>query len=349
MDNSTLKRIESLTELLVSRGLVSDTESESTHGILRLFEAQYYPASAVFSELLYEELTGMLSSSAFSLEDKPNVSVVIACHSGGDDDLREAASSACSQIGVNIELILSVDNAKNRGIQATDYNNLHKYCRSGRILPRVILLERHAGVGACRNYGIQAASGQYLTALDDDDVFHPLRCLHAYLALKQLDAEWIGTGFCRYESTSRKIFIVNKKMSGCGHNSFFTKRSIFEKYGYLAPLHRHEDTEYMQRLTYYGAKMAFLGAVGHYLSTEISPEYRSLSTDGRIASEAIIGHSYIEGTYECAITLYRQRIIQLFSSLYSLNSLSDIASLFGTPCSVPELICEAITMSMRGS
>lgn len=48
----------------------------------------------------------------------------------------------------------------------------------------VFLLERNRGVGLCRNRAFQEVTAPFFSCLDADDIFHPLRCLHALLALR---------------------------------------------------------------------------------------------------------------------------------------------------------------------
>jgi glycosyltransferase involved in cell wall biosynthesis len=52
----------------------------------------------------------------------------------------------------------------------------------------VLLLERNRGVGLCRNRAFQEVTAPFFTCLDADDIFDPLRCLHALLALQRRDS-----------------------------------------------------------------------------------------------------------------------------------------------------------------
>ena len=90
------------------------------------------------------------------------------------DKLRRAIDSVLNQSYTNFELLILCDNCRESFIIATEYTD-----------ERVSVYDIHRKeIGKwfsyCRNYGIQAAMGEYIMYIDNDDIYKPdyLKELH---------------------------------------------------------------------------------------------------------------------------------------------------------------------------
>ena len=117
----------------------------------------------------------------------PLVSVVVATYRR-DDSLRKALQSLLEQSYARIEIIVVDDN---------DDSNWNQTVRNivDSFQQKIILIENHPNLGSARarNAGIQAAAGEYITFLDDDDVYLPEKISRQVTAMVQSDADYCIT------------------------------------------------------------------------------------------------------------------------------------------------------------
>ena len=98
----------------------------------------------------------------------PLVSVIMSVYNG-EEYLAAAIESILAQTFSDFEFIVVDDGSLDRSpLIARDYMN-----RDGRI--RLIQLERNLGLAAARNRGITAATGDFVTGMDSDDICLPER------------------------------------------------------------------------------------------------------------------------------------------------------------------------------
>lgn len=103
---------------------------------------------------------------------KPIVSVVVATYRR-EKGLREALESLAQQTYENVEIVLVDDNAekdwnKKIGDIAEAFQAAHPEANL-----RYLVNEENLGSAKTRNRGIEAAKGEFVTFLDDDDVYLP--------------------------------------------------------------------------------------------------------------------------------------------------------------------------------
>lgn len=103
---------------------------------------------------------------------KPIVSVVVATYRR-EKGLREALESLAQQTYENVEIVLVDDNAekdwnKKIGDIAEAFQTAHPEANL-----RYLVNEENLGSAKTRNRGIEAAKGEFVTFLDDDDVYLP--------------------------------------------------------------------------------------------------------------------------------------------------------------------------------
>ena len=114
-------------------------------------------------------------------DDRPMVSVIIAVYNV-EAYLRQCLDSVIGQTLRHIEIICVDDGSTDSSLQILKEYQL----KDSRIR---IIRQAHAGAGAARNKGLQAARGEYLSVLDSDDFFEPDMLKKAYYAAKVEDAD----------------------------------------------------------------------------------------------------------------------------------------------------------------
>jgi glycosyltransferase involved in cell wall biosynthesis len=115
----------------------------------------------------------------------PRVSVIIPTHNRSKL-LRAAVKSALAQTYPNIEIIVVDDGS-------TDDTPPIMAQYAGRV---IYLQQANQGVAAARNTGVRAATGEYLTFLDDDDLILPAKVERQVQVLSSRPE--IGLVHCRY-------------------------------------------------------------------------------------------------------------------------------------------------------
>lgn len=127
--------------------------------------------SVLRHEGVQEGGTGALQQEESVNDGKPLVSVVTATYHR-DGELKRALSSLANQTYENLEIVLVDDNADevwNRKTEAL----VKKWRKKSRIPLVYIKNSENCGSAESRNRGIKAASGTYITFLDDDDKYCP--------------------------------------------------------------------------------------------------------------------------------------------------------------------------------
>jgi len=322
MEPETLEHFERIGALLEGLKAIPWLDDEETGQIgesLLEFDSQYWSFLRILSLPLYSELTGLLRSGSVlpHLQERPRISVVVPVYRANRDLLLAALGSLRMQVGVGIDCLISVDGREeDRQLVQEVLAQLGAAEDSPHWRVSVFKLEHNRGVGMCRNRALREVNTPFFTCLDADDIFHPLRCLHAFLVLQLSAVARVNTGWSRVSIREAKILMINGQISTHGHNSFMARTEILRKYGYLSDLRVHEDTEYMQRLRHFHVPMLDSPVVSHYLNSEARSDYQSLSTSLRKEVLAIEGHPYLCGTVVCSIDEHCLEIERQHSSLY---------------------------------
>lgn len=306
---------------------------------LALFDAAYPVFSRYLSRSLCEDLAALLPRITFHTPHPPALSVVVPVYRANPLLLRQALLSLKGQIGVQIRCLISVDGRDEDRLLVEQLLQDIGTEADDRWAVEVIVDSQNRGVAICRNRALARVTTDFFTCLDADDLFHPLRCLHAVMRLAGHGVRRVNTGYARVSLQQNKAVLVNGKIAQIGHNSFVAQTSLLRDYGYLADLPRHEDTEYVQRLLHYQEPMVDLPFVGHYLHTEPSMDYQSLSTDGRREAYAVADHPYLCGTIDSAITPERAAWNRRFAELYQATPRQMLAEAF--PAQPPMLSTDA--------
>jgi hypothetical protein len=320
MDNDQLEHLERIhrcSEAIGTLPWVDPDEQQRIASILIDFDSAYWTFVKYLSTSLYEELEQLIlfSEAPARLRQRPKISVVLPVHEASAELLERALWSTSLQIGVSIDCRISVDGRhEDRELAEKLLTSMNKnpehWADSLHFSPT------NQGVGMCRNRALKEISTPFFTCIDADDLFHPLRCLHGLLVMADRGLERVNTGYSRVSMQKGKIIMINGRLSWTGHNSFLAKSSLLERYGYLADLRYHEDTEYMNRLAFFGVPMLHSAPVGHYLNSEADWGYVSLSTPVRREVHPIEGHPYLAGSVIGELTPDRIEMEERFAGLY---------------------------------
>ncbi|MCI6889760.1 MAG: sugar transferase [Ruminococcus sp.] len=127
--------------------------------------AKEYAKSKHLSQEIEEE------HEKFSLGNAPLVSVIIATYRR-KESLEKAIKSIINQTYSNIEIIVVDDNAEEKWNNIV--NEIIEKCRSLTEIP-ILYIKNEYNIGSAktRNTGINKSRGEYVTFLDDDDIYLP--------------------------------------------------------------------------------------------------------------------------------------------------------------------------------
>lgn len=133
----------------------------------------------------------------------PVVSIIVATYRR-DKQLFRALKSLTEQTYKSIEIIVVDDNASeqwNRTV-AEIVQSIGDSCG---INIHHIICEKNEGSANARNIGIQAARGEYITFLDDDDIYLPEKVEEQVRAMMQTDADYSLTDLLLYNGSERVV------------------------------------------------------------------------------------------------------------------------------------------------
>jgi glycosyltransferase involved in cell wall biosynthesis len=320
-----LSRIGTISELLLANPGWCYSDSEEIIQILMNFDATHWNFTKYLSLSLYKETANLLQEVQAKPINRPNIAVVMAVYKPNRELLQRAVTSAVTQIGVNVRLYISLDGPEGDEAQVADILKAHNLDPSQ---VKVLLHPINRGIGPCRNKALWMVREPWFTFLDSDDIFHPLRCLHAWLAMQSLKVERLNTGFSRVCLRTGKIVLLQQSLSATGGSSFIASSGLLTKYGYLADLRFFEDTEYERRLSRFGVAMTGCQAIGHYANTELEPGYTSLSSRWRLEVYAINDHPWLQGTVIGGLDKETEEIRDYYDQLYENLCVEDAPTIF---------------------
>jgi len=115
------------------------------------------------------------------MQNRPLVSIYIPTHNRADL-LTRAIDSVLAQTYENIEILICSDGSTD----STD-DVMAQYCAK---YSHIHYIKNIEPKGACnaRNQCINLARGEYITGLDDDDIYHPQRIAHMVNVIEEKDA-----------------------------------------------------------------------------------------------------------------------------------------------------------------
>ena len=175
----------------------------------------------------------------------PKVSVVVATYRR-DEALKRALDSLLEQDFKETEVVIVDDNDE------PEWNEKVLKIVEGfraRTKLEIKLLVNHPNMGSAkaRNKGIETCKGEYITFLDDDDVYLPQKIKRQYEAMAEKEADYSITdlclyneddSFCEYRSRDylenydeKKLFVFHLKYHMTGTDTMMFKREYLLKIG----------------------------------------------------------------------------------------------------------------------
>lgn len=270
---------------------------------LPTFYSQFpIPCRVLSANIINNTLLALGDACSLGFHGLPQITYVVAAYRINTQKLSQTLLSIKSQVGVHAKIIIVVDGCKKtyRNVKAAISN------ASTDMITTIISREENGGLGKARNTGMKEIQTEFFSFLDPHDVIHPLRSLHAILTMIRSESERINTSYSRFELATGKIFLCDGKVSKTGSVSFIARTSTIEKYGYLLDLRYHEDTEYMQRISFFGGEQVMTGVSAHYL--DFCPNSNHLSSDTHDNISMIENDPEYAGIYTTKLSYRRRKL-----------------------------------------
>ena len=138
--------------------------------------------------------------------EKPLVTVVIPTYKRSVEFLSRAVSSVLQQTYPHVELIV-VDDSPSDFRQRPAVAQYMKTLENDRIV--YLQNEKNVGGSLARNRGIDAANGEYITFLDDDDEYLPEKIAHQVCFMQQEDCDLSFSDMTMYNNADRVVDFRN--------------------------------------------------------------------------------------------------------------------------------------------
>jgi len=239
---------------------------------------------------------------AFAAMPAPEVSVVIPTRNRWELLSRNSLASALAQVGVELEVIV-VDDASDDGSE-------ERLEAVGDPRVRVIFRERQGGQAVALNDGIEAARGEWIAFLDDDDLWSP-RKLRAQLDATGPRAQFVYGSMVAVDTSGKVLEAVptpppaDVRRLLRRHNvlrcpsSVMARAAFVRKIGGLdASLNELTDWDFFIRLADAGRCAACQEIVVGYL---VHPQNRRLRQDSDVETE----FRYLAAKHERGLPLER--------------------------------------------
>ena len=176
------------------------------------------------------------------VRDEARISVIVTCFEP-TADLPAAIRSLSRQSWSNIEVLVVDDGSR------TDPAPVLEQCVALDDRVRVIRLPANVGTYRARNLALDEATGDFITFLDSDDWAHPRRLERQVQPLLSEDSLVATT--CQALRATENLELTEPARSPftLGPASLmFRKDAVLERLGYIDPLRRSADNEYLRRM-----------------------------------------------------------------------------------------------------
>lgn len=188
---------------------------------------------------------------------EPLVSVIITTYAGSRV-LPRAICSVQNQTYTAWELIVVDDNNPGTEERTRTEKVMAQYADNEKI--RYIQHERNKNGSAARNTGIRNAKGEYISLLDDDDIYYPERLACCVAKLQEHpECDSVQTGVVvtdgkkvidnvvqfNHKDPLRDMFFGNAL--GTGSNLFLSRKAVYDLNGFDESFLRRQDVEFMVR------------------------------------------------------------------------------------------------------
>ena len=195
----------------------------------------------------------------------PLVSVVIPTY-GRPDKIENSIESILGQTYHNVEIIIVDDNGKGSDYAKLTEEKIKKYIDNHKII--YLACDKNGGGAKARNAGIEYAHGDYITFLDDDDIYLPEKI---QMQLNHLIAENCDISICDMFFYDNGVDVESNVCSAkvgtladfiTEGNTFtpmiFSKKSCLEIVGGFHDTPKFQDHLLMIKLLAYGFNIKIL-------------------------------------------------------------------------------------------
>lgn len=188
----------------------------------------------------------------------PLVSIIITTYKG-QNKLKRAITSSLNQTYKNIEIIVVDDNDQDSIERKETEVVMQEFADNSKV--RYIKHIKNKNGAAARNTGIEKSNGEYISFLDNDDLYLPNKVEKCVLCLYE-NSDYYGvytSVLLRLEGKSRSIIHANKRgnlqkdllldymLIGTGSNLFISKSALKILKGFDENFLRHQDIEFLVR------------------------------------------------------------------------------------------------------
>lgn len=187
------------------------------------------------------------------------ISTIITTYGGGSK-LERAIDSVLSQTYEDYEVIIVDDNNPNTECRYLTENIMKKYDNNSQIT--YLKHDKNMNGAVARNTGIQAAKGEYISFLDDDDFYLSERfekIMNVLMKNHNLIGIYTGVNLqdennytldrvVPKENLSINQLLLNEMVLGTGSNIFVKRDIACELKGFDISFARRQDTEFMIRV-----------------------------------------------------------------------------------------------------
>ena len=268
---------------------------------------------------------------------KPKVSLIIPVFNG-EKHLSKAIESSINQSLEDIEVIIIDDGSTDKTpLILDDFKR-----KDSRI--KVYTQEKNKGLGPTRNFGIEKATGEYLSFLDADDYLHPNAMESLYEQAKAENLDLLQSKYIHKTQKSKKILPddlipLPKPVSGTEyfHQTFFISPTSWAKLYKTDFLKSHQ----IKFPNIYYEDMPFVFEAiskAHRVSNNLMPTYIYQATENSITSNFTQKHleDYIKVLENLQAYFMQSQLTDKYASFpvqyyLFLARLSDKVIRFGTP------------------
>ncbi len=239
-------------------------------------------------------------------KNNPLVSCVVPSYKRCDT-LRRAIDSIVNQTYTNIEVLVVDDNEKGDEYSVVLASIVGGYANDNRV--RLVLQDKHINGAAARNAGVNAARGEYIAFLDDDDEWLPTK-IEKQVRFILSNPQYGGVGclsdiYCenklknkgKIDNVDVNVFNILRRRVDIGNCAFFCRKDVLLQFGgFDERLKRGQDLQLLSDFV------------------NISPIYVIQESLVRINSDSVINRPTIDN-HEILVKSFLQSRAYLLDSL----------------------------------
>ncbi len=209
----------------------------------------------------------------YKIMELKKVSVIVATYKR-EVDLKNALESLASQTYLKMEIILVDDNGNsewNKKVSdiVSDFRKAYPHQSLQYIVNNV-----NQGSAKTRNLGVKAADGEYVTFLDDDDIYLPDKVKYQVEFMEKGQYDYSITDLILYNENNKEIDkrirsyikdtsvdslrMYNLKYHMTGTDTMMFRKSYLEQIGGFGPIDVGDEFYLMQRAIEGGGRFGYL-------------------------------------------------------------------------------------------